>query len=170
MAGFSFYDSISTERLTLNVVSVPDHEFVNELVNSAGWIEFIGDRNIHSKEAAIAYIDKIRNTPNLTYWVIHVKQTQTPIGIVSWMKRNYLDHFDIGFALLPQYEKKGYAFESAQKVLSMVMSQTEHSIILATTLPDNISSISLLTKLGFQFEKEIRNANEALHVYSITIQ
>jgi len=42
----------------------------------------------------------------------------------------------------------------------------EHSFIIATTLPGNSSSIKLLQKLGFQFEREIEVGAESLHVYS----
>ena len=44
-----------------------------------------------------------------------------------------------------------------------------HSHILATTIPNNINSIKLLKKLGFQFDKEIETDNEKLHVYSIEL-
>ena len=58
-------NGIITERLSLNLLILNDHDFIMRLVNSHGWIEFIGDRNVHSKEDAIAYINKITNTQNL---------------------------------------------------------------------------------------------------------
>ena len=45
---------ISTERLLLDLLTLEDHEFIMQLVNSKGWIQFIGDRNVHTKEDAIA--------------------------------------------------------------------------------------------------------------------
>ena len=157
---------ISTNRLSLHALSLQDHELIQELVNTKGWLQFIGDKNVHSQEDAINYIKRINGMQNLYYWVVCLKDNLAPIGIITFMKRTYLDHFDIGFAFLPQYNGKGYAYEAAKEVLSIVSEMPEHSIVLATTLPDNISSIRLLTKLGLCFVREIEVGSEKLYVYS----
>ncbi|MBL7703260.1 MAG: GNAT family N-acetyltransferase [Ferruginibacter sp.] len=43
----------------------------------------------------------------------------------------------------------------------------DHSIILATTLTDNHTSVKLLKKLGFVFSKEIANEELTLQLYAI---
>ncbi|MFT3681444.1 MAG: GNAT family N-acetyltransferase [Ferruginibacter sp.] len=156
-----------TARLYISLLSDDDHAFITELVNTKGWIEFIGDRNIHTTEAALAYINKINSNPNITYWVVRLGNNNVPIGVVSFIKRDYLDSPDIGFAFLPQYAGHGYAFEAASAVLSSVTK--ENPRILATTIPHNVNSIKLLKKLGFSFEKEIEAENEKLHVYAHTV-
>ena len=155
---------ISTERLDLDRLTLDDFEFITTLVNTKGWIEFIGDRNVHSKEDAINYINKILSSENLFYWVARTKEKNTPIGIVTFIKRTYLNHFDIGFAFLPEFNGCGYAYEAAKEVYSI--SRKNHDTILATTLPQNESSIKLLRKLGLDFEKEIEVDNDKLHMYS----
>jgi [ribosomal protein S5]-alanine N-acetyltransferase len=157
---------ISTARLLLNVITEDDHDFVQSLVNSKGWLEFIGDRNVHSKQDAIDYIRRIKNTQDLIYWVVRLKDINTAMGIVSFMKRSYLEHFDIGFAFLPEFIGCGYAYEAAEKVLSIVAKDPTYSPVLATTIPHNTNSVRLLTKLGLHFEKEIEVEKEKLHVYS----
>ena len=47
-------EQILTSRLQLNLLTADDHAFMMSLVNTKGWIEFIGDRNVHSKEEALA--------------------------------------------------------------------------------------------------------------------
>ena len=160
------FTKLATERLSLDALTVEDCGFIQELLNTKGWLQFIGDRNIHSKEDAINYINKIKATPNFYYWTVRLAGTLEPIGIISFIKREYLEHFDIGFAFLPQYNGKGYAYEAAKEILSLVSSMPEHSFIMATTMPDNNNSIKLLQKLGFQFEKEIKVEDERLQVYS----
>jgi len=159
-------NSILTDRLTLEILKVNDYDFILAIVNSKGWIENIGDRNIHSKDEAIEYINKILWTENFTYWVVRIKKAKTPIGIISLIKRSYLDYFDIGFAFLPQYTNYGYAYEAAKAVLKMVSRLPDFKIILATTLSSNKSSIKLLTKLGFRFEKENETENQKMHIYT----
>lgn len=159
-------NKILTQRLSLDHITTEDFDFIQKLVNTKGWLEFIGDRKIHSKEDAIAYINKINSTPNFSYWVVRTKSDDIPVGIISFLKRNYLDHYDIGFAFLPQFNGLGYAYEAANEVLKAAKENPDYSPVLATTLPHNTSSIRLLNKLGLEFEKEIKVGNEKLLVYS----
>jgi [ribosomal protein S5]-alanine N-acetyltransferase len=159
-------NNISTDRLLLNLLTEDDYEFIIELVNSKGWLEFIGDRNVHSKEEAVAYINKILTAQNLYYWVVRIKDENVPIGIISFIKRAYLEHFDIGFAFLPRFCGRGYAYEAAKEILAVVTANRAYDTILATTKPDNVSSIKLLIKLGFHFYKELDTENGKLNIYS----
>ena len=159
-------NSILTDRLILEKLKVDDYDFILSIVNSQGWIENIGDRNIHSKEEAIEYINKILRTANFIYWVVRIKKAKTPIGIISLIKRTYLENFDIGFAFLPEYTHFGYAYEASKAVLKMISRFPAFKIVLATTLFSNKSSIKLLTKLGFRYEKENETENQKMHIYT----
>ncbi len=157
---------IETERLTIKPLTLNDDKFMMELMNSAGWINFIGDRNILSQTDAVNYIRKIQENENYTCLVFTIKETETPIGIVTIIKRDNLEHHDIGFALLPQYEKRGYSFEASKKVLDQLLKSQLHSKILAITVKDNDKSISLLEKLGLNFIEEKTEDDEVMLVYS----
>ncbi|MDQ6845643.1 MAG: GNAT family N-acetyltransferase [Bacteroidota bacterium] len=157
---------ITTERLSLDLLTTEDYKFIRELTNTTGWLTFIGDRNIHQDEDAMAYITRINSTPDFTYWIVRLKQSNECLGIITFLKRNYLPHFDIGFAFLPEHCGQGYAYEAAGEVLSIVNRMPEHNAILATTIPENIISIKLLKKLGFYFKTEIEEGGHKLHVYS----
>ncbi|MEP6682532.1 MAG: GNAT family N-acetyltransferase [Parafilimonas sp.] len=159
-------NNISTNRLLLNLLTKEDHEFILQLLNSQGWIKFIGDRNVHSKEEAVAYINKILASENLFYWIVRIQGENLPVGIISFIKRSYLDYFDIGFAFLPEYNGYGYAYEAAQKILFIMSGQLNHHPILATTKPGNTKSIKLLNKLGLHFKKELNLESEMIHIYS----
>jgi ribosomal-protein-alanine N-acetyltransferase len=161
-----------TDRLYLDLIDTDDCDFIIALVNSKGWIENIGDRNIHSRDEALAYIKRIQVTENFFYWVVRIKNSKRPIGIISFLKRSYLEHFDIGFAFLPEFGNQGYAYEASGAVLQMASQIPLFNIVLATTLYSNKRSINLLIKLGFRFEKEIEIENElpvenaTMHIYT----
>ena len=155
-----------SDRLLLNILTPNDHEFILALVSSPEWIRFIGDRNLKNQQDALAYIDKILNNPNVEYRVVRLKKEMQAIGLVTLIKRDYLDHHDLGFAFLADFTGKGYAFEAASTVLQSLIKSGAHDRLLATTLPDNTSSIRLLEKLGFQFEKQIRPEVEELLLYA----
>jgi RimJ/RimL family protein N-acetyltransferase len=166
MVDTPLYTEIESERLTLSRLREEDAEFVQRLVNTNGWIQFIGDRNVHSLDDAKVYVRRILSSPDIFYWVARPKDNVTAIGIVTLIKRAYLPHFDIGFAFLPEHAGRGYAYEAASKVMAMLKPFPEYNPILATTVPNNVQSIKLLTKLGLQFEREIEVDKERLHVYS----
>ncbi len=160
------HEKYATDRLLIHSLSSNDAGFILALTNSPGWLQFIGDRNIHSTEDAEKYIDKIRSNAAVTYGVVRLKDGDIPIGLITLIKRNYLDYPDFGFAFLPQYNNQGYATEAASKVLLALAS--EFPVLVALTLRANTASIHLLEKLGFVFEKEAADDGEILMQYTIT--
>jgi RimJ/RimL family protein N-acetyltransferase len=154
-----------TARLSLNKLSVSDAAFIKDLVNTPGWLQFIGNRNVNSIEDAITYIHKILGNKNVIYWVVRLKESGTAIGIITLIRRDYLDHPDIGFAFLPAYHAKGYAYEAATVVLNDAAQQ--HAVTIAITIKENTTSIKLLEKLGLSFERELVRDGESLLVYSL---
>lgn len=150
--------TLETERLTLREFTVDDTTFIIELLNSPGWIEFIGDRNVHTDEQATSYL---LNGPMRSYEMngfglsmVETKEEKLPIGMCGIIKRPGLDHPDIGFAFLPEYHDKGYAYEIAKATLTYAMDELKLPRISAITIPTNKPSIKLLEKIGLQFKKE----------------
>jgi RimJ/RimL family protein N-acetyltransferase len=162
-------ETIETERLTLAEVDFTHTSFIFELLNTPGWLAFIGDRNIQSLEDASNYVQKIQDSEVINYWVASLKETGTPVGIVTYVKRDYLEHWDIGFAFLPQYAKQGYAYEAAKRILKEVLKNPFSNRIVATVLKENIRSIKLLEKLGLTFQEEIHVDEKALLLYGESI-
>ena len=86
------------------------------------------------------------------------------------MKRDYLDAADLGFAFLPAYWGKGYAYEAAVAVLNFAKTDLGLERILATTRLDNVPSQKLLEKLGLRFERFIGHpdGDRDLRLYAIS--
>lgn len=163
---------IETERLRFRQFTLDDYQFIVELLNTEGWIKYIGDRNVKTKEQAIEYLKK---GPMKSYSIngfglglVELKDSQTPIGMSGLIRRDYLDHPDIGFALLPKYSGKGYAYEIASSILDHAYRKQAFKTILAITLPENVPSINLIRKLGFAYERNFFtiDTNEELSLYS----
>lgn len=164
---------IETERLFLREFILEDSAFIVELLNTDGWLKYIGDRNVRTRQAAEAYL---RTGPLQSYQkngfglsLVALKDNNTPIGMCGLIRRDYLDHPDIGFAFLPQYAGKGYAYEVAKKTIEYGLKQHHLNKILAITLPTNHSSIALLEKIGLTFERIISEtaSSEELLLYGI---
>jgi [ribosomal protein S5]-alanine N-acetyltransferase len=155
---------LETERLYLDEVSVADAAFILALVNTPIWLQYIGDRGIHTLEDAEKYITNVyqKSYQNNKFglYKLTLKNSKTPIGLCGLVKRDYLDFPDIGFALMPDYEKKGYGQESATTVLEYATNTLHFPTILAITTPTNTPSQYLLKKIGFQFDKNTRNEKD----------
>ncbi len=159
------YSFIETNRLVLKSLNLDDYVFIKNLVNTEGWIKFIGDRNIKTDDDAKNYIKKIQDNNAVKYWIVNLKDNNIAIGIITFIKRDYLEYHDLGFAFLPDFHKNGYAFEASTRVIQELKSNQSNSEILATTIPENKKSIELLEKLGFEFKESINNNDEILSVY-----
>jgi len=156
-----------TSRLLLRPLNLKDTEFILELMNTQGWISFIGDRNIKSIDNAQEYIRKTLGDQNIQYWIVQSEREIRGIGTISFIKRDYLEHYDLGFAFLPAFHNQGYAFEAALKVLEDKLKEDNHKSILATVKPENQPSIKLLEKLGFRFIKKMEHEHKQLFLYGI---
>lgn len=158
---------LETQRLSLRRLNLDDAPFILELVNEPAWLEFIGDKNVHSLDDARNYI---LNGPMAMYkrlgfglYLVQLKQGSA-IGICGLIKRDGLDDVDIGFALLSRFSGHGYALEAAQAVMNYGRTMLKLQRIVAITTPANEKSIKLLARLGLRFEKHIRLADDAPEV------
>jgi RimJ/RimL family protein N-acetyltransferase len=158
---------LETERLFIEPLTKNDCKFIFQLVSSESWIKFIGDRNVSNEKDAENYIQKILDNKNYSYNVFRLKENKEPIGLVTFIKRDNQTYPDIGFALLSDYENKGFAYEAAKKYLDELLQQTEYKEIIGITLSENIKSIKLLKKLGLEFKEKIIENNEELFIYSM---
>ncbi|MBC8770415.1 GNAT family N-acetyltransferase [Arenibacter sp. BSSL-BM3] len=169
----STYKTFTTERLILKPTSEADDEFVFELFNTQKWIQNIGDRNIKSVAMAKEYIlnkmqPQLERLGYSNYTIIR-KTDQVKIGACGLYDREGLEGIDIGFAFLPEYEGKGYAFEAAHKLVKVAFNEFGIKGISAITSKNNISSQKLLEKLGLELigTTKLPNDNQELLHYKI---
>lgn len=169
------YKSYETERLFLRPTAVEDAAFVLELLNSPKWIQNIGDRAVHSLEEAADYV-RTKMLPQLeslgfgNYTLVR-KTDGAKMGSSGLYNRDGLEGVDIGFAMLPEFEGKGYAFEAANQLMQLAKEEFELSKVSGITLETNKASQRLLEKLGLKFSKMIQlpNDNEELMLYELVL-
>jgi ribosomal-protein-alanine N-acetyltransferase len=136
-----------------------DHEFILELLNEAGFLQFIGDKGVRTADDARSYIEKgPRDSYGRHGFGLYAAclRDGTPTGICGLVKRDGLADVDVGFAFLSRHRSKGYAVESAAAVLAHARQVLGLQRIVAITSPDNFDSIAVLEKMGLHFEGMIR--------------
>jgi RimJ/RimL family protein N-acetyltransferase len=159
---------IETERLQLRRLSTDDAEFILRLLNEPSFIQNIADRGVRTVDDARGYIVKGPITSYEKFgfglWMIETKSPIAPIGICGLLKREVLDDVDIGYALLPEFWSQGYALESASAVLSYASERLGLKRVVAVTNSDNQSSIRLLEKIGFKYERMVRLSEDGAEI------
>lgn len=165
--------TFETERLILKPTSEEDAEFIFELLNTPKWIKNIGDRNIKSVETAKDYIlnkmqPQLERLGYSNYTLIR-KIDLVKIGSCGLYDREGLEGIDIGFAFLPKYEGKGFAYEAANNVKNVAFNELGIKVISAITTKTNISSQKLLEKLGLELTgtTKLPNDTKELLLYKI---
>ena len=146
--------NLTTERLHIEKVSLADAPFYFELMTSPNYLNYIGDKNIRSIEDTQKYIQEnnLKHYKELGFGFFKVSLLSSgkPIGICGFAKRDYLPSPDIGYALLPQYERKGYISEADLAIYQYGKEVLQFKEILGITAKNNIVSQHLLRKIGLK--------------------
>ncbi|HEX8040681.1 MAG TPA: GNAT family N-acetyltransferase [Chryseosolibacter sp.] len=163
---------LETERLRLREFRLEDGPFIVELLNSPGWIRYIGDRNVRTVRQAEAYLE---NGPIKSYkengyglFLVETRDDGVPIGMCGILKRETLEHPDIGFAFLAGYNGMGYAFEIASATLRYAKDALGIQKVSGITAAENFKSIRLLERIGLTYHRRFSfpGGNEELLLYS----
>ena len=163
-----------TERLLLKPTDEQDSAFILKLFNSPKFLQNIGDRNIRTLTDSRAYIREkiISQHQRLGYGVYTIipKGGHEKIGICGLFDREGLKGIDLGFAMLPSHEGKGYAFEAANKIKEVATEEYQLKCLLAITSKDNSTSQRLLERLDFYLRGSTRlpGNDEVLLLYGTT--
>lgn len=148
----SFLTDIVTSRLRLRCFEKDDAPFVLRLLNEPSFHEFIGDRGVRTLDDAVGYLERgpMASYAQHGHGLMHVSLMDgTPIGMCGILRRDGLEHPDVGFALAPEHWGCGYTLEASRAVITHARSVLGIGTLLAITAPHNLRSMRVLEKLGF---------------------
>ncbi len=147
---------IESERAVLRKYTLDDTDFIINLLNQQSFIENIGDRGIKTIPDAEDYLKKsILNSYQQNGFglnMVELKESKIPIGMCGILKRDTLDHADLGYAFLPEYCGLGYASEITETLIQSAKRLYNLEKIVAITNSHNKKSRKLLEKIGFKFD------------------
>lgn len=150
---------IETKRLSLRPLTLDDAAFYLQLVNEPSFLENIGDKGVRDLDGARAALlaGPIDMQQRLGYSLWHVsrKEDGAVIGMCGLLRRDTLPATDIGYAYLPAYWGKGYAWEAAEASMAYGRDVIGLQRLLGIVSPSNTASSNLLKKLGMQYIEHI---------------
>jgi len=146
--------AMETERLIIRELNLYDAKFILTLLNEESFIKNIGDKQVRTLADAQRYLldGPMASYEKYGFGLLHIalKETFEPLGMCGLLKRDELKLPDLGYALLPQFWRKGYAKEACEFVLKYSKQTLNIQEISAVTSPENLASNNLLAFLGFK--------------------
>lgn len=145
-----------TERLRLRTLNASDAVFFLRLVNEPSFINNIRDKGIRTIADAENSIQtahrEVQERLGFSLYLVERKEDQQAIGLCGLVQRDELPGVDIGYAYLPEFGRRGYAYEANQGLLKYAKQVLSMRELLAIVSLHNLASSQLLEKLGFKFE------------------
>ncbi len=148
-----------TDRLILRHIEHRDAPFVLELLTDADFLTNIGDRGVKSladAERSIAerYMAGYARDGFGMFAVIE-RASGDWLGVAGLVRRDGLEHVDVGYAFLPAARGKGHALEAARGVMAWAAARSIAPVV-AIVSPHNAPSIAIVEKLGLIADRRVR--------------
>lgn len=149
------YRNLVTKRLTLKNISADDREFMLKQFSDDNVNRYLFDAEpftcLEEADELIAFFTKPE--PRAQHrWIITLTQTGEKIGTCGfhfWDRQKR--EMQIGYDLQSAYWQKGYGYEAMQAVIDFIKQETDAMRVDACIACENIASIKLAEKLGFEF-------------------
>jgi RimJ/RimL family protein N-acetyltransferase len=157
---------ITTPRLLLLPADASHYEAVllgNEVLSAMLGIR-IPDKWTEFPEAILVSYDKIKTDPEVINWFFHFiihRKDNILIGTGGFKgKPDAKGTVEIGYEIIPGYQGKGYATETARALIRHAFSFPEVKKVIAHTLQEYNASVSVLQKLGMRFVSMEKGSEE----------
>ena len=121
-------------------------------------IDNAGNINYHA--TMLEYEEEyFREKTMCRYYMFEKNNPLTIVGTVSFrgISQNYYKCATLGYKVDRDYRRRGYAAEAIERGVVIMDEELGLHRIEATVMPDNIASINLLAKLGFEREGLMRD-------------
>jgi ribosomal-protein-alanine N-acetyltransferase len=175
-SGESMGSVLETPRLSMRRLAPGDSAFLVELMNEPPYIDNIGDRGVRTVADAMRYIEEKYTASYVRHgfglYLVGLKAGAAPMGICGLVRRESLDHPDLGFAFLRRFWSMGYATEAAGATLGHARETLKLSYVYGVVSPKNARSIRLLEHLGFHYVRSLELPGQASesHLYGTELR
>ena len=155
------FNSITTERMRIRQVRPEDSEdiFRYRSLPEVNRYESFHPEDLTSVEEFIEKSETRINIPDTWFQLALVlKDKDILIGDIGLHFLPDIAQVEIGYALDPLFQGKGYAEEAVRGVLRYLFKELKKHRVIASVDPDNERSIHLLLKLGMRKEAHFKKS------------
>lgn len=150
---------ITTDNLILTPVCEADLDIYSAILGCNELTKYLPKGEAYTAEEIELYFhNRVQHWQHGfgSYTVRLTSNPETKIGYVGVEQCQDPAYSDIRYALLPDYQGKGYVFEAAQAVISETFKANKHDKIYGVALEANVASLAILKKLGMTREINTR--------------
>ena len=159
----------TTDRLYLRKFNPGDAMYLYALNSNPEVIRYTGDSSFYDMFAAEDFVRNYDHYDHHGYgrWAVVLKKDDRFIGFCGLRQDEKTGDVDLGFRFFEDCWAQGYATEAGTAALKLGFETYGIKTIIGRALRENLASISVLQKLGMQFD-EVREESDLLWlVYSM---
>jgi [ribosomal protein S5]-alanine N-acetyltransferase len=145
-----------SKSLILKKVEEKDRAYYVPQVMTDNVMRYITGKGLLEKEAHERFDLALQfglMNPDFGIFSVWLKETPQYLGLAR-MKLDENGSVEIGYNLLEAFWGHGYGFEIAKTLMDFLIFKTEIRDIYALIEPENIGSVKIVEKLGFQKTEE----------------
>lgn len=166
-----FAEIIETERLLLRPFTMADVNGSYQLNLDAEVTKYTNDGGGVSYEEIKKRIHGVVHGDYEKYgfgrFAVIYKDTNEFVGFSGLKYLSEYDEVDIGYRFNQKYWGKGIATESAHASLEFGFQKLKLEKIVGYAMPENMASVRVMEKLGFEFEKDYLEEGVLVRKYYI---
>ncbi len=163
---FSKFPLLTTGQLVLRQLQLTDRHNLQLLRSDEKVNEYLDRPGSCTEAESIQFIEKINKSiaeNQSLYWAITQKDVDELIGTICMWNFDKENHIaEIGYELMPRWQKKGFMQEAVSKVIEYAFRELKLERLEAYTHPSNNRSNLLLEKFHFIKKDETAETGELI--------
>ncbi len=118
-----------------------------------------------------AYIDHMYRFYGYGMWLVFSQETGELIGRAGLEHREYngQTELELGYVIGKPYQRQGYATEVCERIIEVAKNITDFPRINCLIDAENLASLGLVEKLGFEFAEDMEDHGRVMKRYISTI-
>ncbi|MFW7524280.1 GNAT family N-acetyltransferase [Vibrio ostreicida] len=164
---------IFTENLQLRPVSKDDWVIYSQILSCEELTRFLPKGCAYSQSEIEQHVQsRVEHWKRGfgSYVILKKSEQDRPLGYVGVEICGRPEFSDIRYALLPQFQGRGYAIEASRAVIKETFNLGYHRKIYGVSLQENTGSIAVLKKLGMRSEPSINLYDDYQGLSTFSIQ
>lgn len=154
------FPTLYTDRLILRRINLEDAQDFFEIRSNKELMAALDKEPFKNMDELLCFLEQIEsgiNSNTSIAWAVCLKEDNKMIGHVGYHRIDFTNHrAEIGYALLSQFQNKGFGSEALKVILDIAFNQFNFHSLEADVNPANNPSIKLITKMGFIKEAHFR--------------
>lgn len=159
---------LTTKRTILTLLQESDFEELFIMFSEKDIFKYITPHKNKTENEHIEFLNlKLKQIKDNTgyYWIVRSIDNNNLIGALNLTPIVKTDKIQIGWMIVPVYQQKGLAYETAEAVMNFTINETDFNPIYGVFEEENMASKKILTNLGFLLNTSFTEDNTTILEY-----